>query len=135
MWFTPDDFRNDWYGYAKNQVSHGLLGMASAWVVAAAGFWYYEEFPDKTYAWLLVAFLYSAYELLWQRWNGLDTIEDILFWVVYGAGGALLVFSEVEPGNPVLQMHIAGPAYVGIFAITHLAIGTAYRVVLQVVRK
>ncbi len=135
MWFTPDDFRYNWYGYASSQLGHIGLGVAYAWGVAAVTFVVLGEFPSKPQAWLVVAVVYSAFELLWQRWNGLDTVEDIIFLVVYGAGGALTVFSEIEPGNPVLQMHIAAPAYFAIFAVTHLAIGTAYRVVLQVVRK
>lgn len=85
------------------------------------------EFPPKEWMVATAGALYLAFELASQGWQGADTIEDWVFVVVYGCGGAVSSFSEVTPGNPVaaFDIMIAAPF---IAAMTlHLAFGAWLR--------
>lgn len=91
-YFAADDFSGDWYGYVTNQMGHALLiGVGATFALAEI---YQTLVGVHPYRWqLFLAMLagYSTFELRqgWRRW---DTCEDILFSVVYGAGGVLWVF-------------------------------------------
>ncbi len=127
MIFTPDDFRDDWYGFATNQISHIGLGVVSAWLFAAGVFALYDEYPIKTGAWMLLALTYGAYELGIQNWRRWDTIEDFLFVVVYGGGGAFAGFSETAQGVRALSFDPYAPLPFFLCACAHLALGVGVR--------
>lgn len=129
---TTQDFDGDWYGYATNQLSHFVLGFAMACVFSAMHFWTFGEFAEKGALWFTIAFLYAIWELGVQRWRGIDTIEDWVFYSVYGAGSAILFFNETTPGSPILttSMEYVMPFVAILFG--HLGIGILVRIYQKV---
>lgn len=127
-----DDFSSDWYGYATNQLSHFVLGFTAACVFSALHFWSFGEFAEKGALWFTIAFTYAIWELGVQRWRGLDSIEDWVFYSVYGAGAAILLFNETEPGSPILttSMEYTPPFMALLYG--HLAIGIVARIYQKV---
>lgn len=97
---TPDRFSDDWYGYLLNQVSHCALGLLFVLTLCAGWLGFSGEFPYRWKVFVFVSVVYALKELLLDRWNGFDTIEDFLFVVIYGAGGTLASFFELA-GLPV----------------------------------
>lgn len=126
--FKPDDFRDDWYGYLTNQFSHLWTGVGIAWLTSVAVYLVANEMPLRTSLFALILMGYLIYEFRRQGWQGWDTIEDAMFVVAYGAGGAVAAFEEVTPGEPLLQVHILKPLPFAAAAALHLSIGCAVRV-------
>lgn len=124
--FPQDDFADDWYGWLTNQVSHIGLGLLLAVGVSGITLLTLGEFPDKRLAWLACALLYLGLELL-RGWSGWDTVEDWLFVACYGAGGAFILFTEVEPGLAVLFVDFGGLPWVLALPAIHLAFGAYLR--------
>lgn len=93
---TPSNFRGDWYGYATNQISHTFLGCMIAALICAVTFALKGDLPYKINIFLGVAFIYGVKEIVWDRWQGFDTVEDFLFVVIYGTGGTLLTFTQSQ---------------------------------------
>jgi hypothetical protein len=125
--FAQDDFARDWYGYLTNQISHIGLGIVLALATCIAWFWAFGEYPVKWAMWLAITGAYAASEVI--RGGDLwDAFEDGCFVCLYGAGGAFLVFGEVDPGNMDLITDLrTATAILGAAAI-HLAIGVGSRV-------
>lgn len=124
---VSDSFPDDWYKWASNQGTHFTLGVAAAclgtvlWVHVAG------EFPDKLWLFVSIAAIYAAFELAFQGWKGWDTVEDWIFVSVYGAGNAVLVFTEIQPGLLAATAHLDKAALgFGMF-FGHLAAGIAWR--------
>lgn len=124
-----ENYRRNWYGYATNQLSHMMLGFIYCCAVSAAHWAYYHEFAEKPVLWLFVAVTYAAFELGTQKWKGWDTVEDWMFFALYGGGVPVLIFTEIEAGNPTVTTSIewAIPT-VGII-FTHLVSGIVVRIV------
>lgn len=132
---VSEDFGNDWYGYATNQLSHFVLGFTLTCLFSAAHFWAFDEFAQKGALWFAVGFVYAIWELGVQKWRGIDSLEDWIFFSVYGAGSAILFFNEIEPGNPEL---ITSMTYVLPFLAVfygHIAAGIFARLCLKVLKK
>lgn len=124
----PDNFEKDPYGYATNQISHALwVGkLLLLWLPCFVFYKVFGEYPHKEHIFIFAACVYSAIEYA-QGWNGFDTIEDFVFSVVFGVGGPLYVYSEVEPGSPLFSGDINKVVpVVGAFCIW-LALGAAWR--------
>lgn len=125
--FTPDDFKYDWYGYLTNQISHVGLGMFFVWLVCALSFLAIGELPFKIAVFFAMSLLYFSFEMIVQGWRGLDTLEDMAFVVMYGSGGTLLAFSELNIGSTLLVFNMYAPLIIiGLF-FCHLAIGCFVR--------
>jgi hypothetical protein len=96
-------------------------------MVSAAAFAYFGEFAPKGITFLIVFALFAIQQ--WKQWvtDTWDTIEDTIFTVLYGAGTVILMFSEIDPGNPNMIGNILN--FAGIFAIvaTHFAVGATTR--------
>ena len=122
-----DNFREDWYGFATNQISHLALGVLFAWLIALFYHSIVGEYPRKLEMIAVLAAGYMAFELFSQGWNGFDTIEDWTFFSVWGAGGATAAFSEVEIGSIILSLNPAAPIPFAIAATIHLALGSLQR--------
>lgn len=125
-WFPQDEFADDWYGWLTNQISHLSFGVMVALVSSVCWFYVYGEFPVKVYLWPLVAALYVAIECV-RDWTGWDSFEDTVFFAGYGVGGALLVFSEVTPGEPALIVSAFDVVPIIGLACVHLAAGVYVR--------
>lgn len=124
----PDDFGKDWYGYATNQLAHFVLGFSTACALSFAHLYVFGEFSDKVALWALIALLYAGWELIIQKSSRCDAIEDWTFYAVYGAGGAIFLFNEVEPGKPDL---ITSMEYIPPFMVVfygHLITGVVVRI-------
>ena len=91
LFAAPSRFADDPYGHLTNQVSHAMLGFASATVFAwiaqlASGQWL-----DQRVTFAVVTLGYFVWwELIFQRWRGLDTVEDSVF-VALGAAAYLAI--------------------------------------------
>lgn len=123
---TPDNFSYNWYGYATNQISHATLGFLALSIVSFILFIILGEFAQKEVTWLIVAVLYVLWEIRSPSWDGL---EDFIFFVVYGAGSASLLFNEVNPGSPVVETSIDYVPKIVLIIATHLFVGIVARVI------
>lgn len=87
----------------------------------------FGTFPYRLQVFWLILALYSLKEIGLDKWNGFDTVEDVMFFVIYGAGGTLLSFKEVSDGQSLVALDAA--AVVPIFAIfaVHLLTGIFQR--------
>lgn len=124
---TPSNFPDDWYGWACNQISHVGLGMFGVWIMCLIAFVILGEFPYRLTVFMLFAAAYLFFELRAQRWAGWDTIEDVLFVCVYGAGGTLMAFREFEVSNSDVILNLFAPIPFLVASLLHLAAGIAYR--------
>lgn len=104
--FDSDAFENDWYGWVTNQGSHIGLGVLLTFVLCAGFFLFFGEMPFKLAVLAVIATGYLAFEVGVQGWRGIDTIEDTVFVVGYGASGALVGFSEIAPGSAHLSINL-----------------------------
>lgn len=122
-----DEFPNDWYGWATNQISHIGLGVFIVFAVCLASFGIFGEMPYKDAVYATVLFGYLAFELGVQGWREWDTVEDTTFVTFYGAGGALAGFSEIAPGDAVLSVNPIGLLPFFAVAVLHLVAGSLFR--------
>ncbi len=131
---TPDAYPNNWYGYAKNQLSHFMLGFTAACVMSHVHFTIFDEFAQKGALWASIAMMYAIYELSSQGWQGKDTVEDWFFFAIYGAGVPIFMFNEIEQGSPVLTVNatLAIPAVAVIYG--HLIVGIIARIITMQAR-
>ena len=124
-----DAFPNDWYGYAGNQLAHFALGIATASMLSQLHFAVFGEFAQKGALWCVIAIGYMMFEIIKQGWKGFDTIEDWMFFALYGAGLPIFLFDEVLPGSPILTINsqLVVPLFAVVFA--HLLGGIVSRLV------
>ena len=123
----PDNYDCDPYGWIVNQTSHVALGVLIVLVAALVGRGLLGEYPYRIELFLIALAYVLIFELAVQPWNGADTAHDITFMGIWGAGGALLVFREVRPG----QVEVSGDLWlafaVAAAVVVHLAAGAALR--------
>lgn len=124
---TAQRFPRDWYAYATNQISHVGIGILWVWIVCLVSFAVVGDLPYRSEIFVGVALIYLAKELVIDRWSGFDTVEDFLFLVVYGAGGTLVSFRQIDAlsSDVVFNIHSALP-----FLFTcglHLLAGSYFR--------
>jgi hypothetical protein len=122
-----DSFPRDWYGWTTNQISHFWLGVFAACVGTVLTVFAAGEFPPKLLLFAFIATGYLAFELIFQGWKGWDTIEDWIFVCAYGAGNAILTFTEQSPGSFVADADLWIAAAGFGMAAGHLAVGIAIR--------
>jgi len=58
--FAQDDFAEDWYAWATNQISHASMGVMAALAVSLIAWLITGEYPVKWQAWSIVAVLSGA---------------------------------------------------------------------------
>jgi len=121
------DFPGDWYGWTTNQISHFWLGVFFACIGTVVCVLVIGEFPEKLHLLALIGVSYLLFELIFQGWKGWDTIEDWLFVCAYGAGNAILTFTEKTPGDFVADADLRTAAIGFAMAGGHLAVGIAKR--------
>ncbi|WP_158963890.1 hypothetical protein [Chachezhania sediminis] len=120
-------FSGDAYGYAGNVAAHVLIGIGSVLMAAQAAQWMIGEYPYRWRIWIGIAVLYAAKEIIIDRWNGFDTVEDFAFVAIYGAGGTCMSFRAMPPGYTDIRFD---PAIAQMFFVVfawHLAIGIVKR--------
>lgn len=125
--FQPDDFSGDWYGYLTNQISHVSLGVFFTWFSTLISVLMSGEFPYKWQVFFALLSIYLIYEITYQGWNGLDTIEDLTFFGVYGVGGTLLAFSEFDADLSLAMLDVQSPKLMFAILGVHLFLGSVYR--------
>lgn len=123
-----DSFRNNWYSYATNQLSHTLLGFLTSCLVSYVSFLILDEFWVKEYILITSAAIYLLVELIQKQDNIWDCIEDFTFFVVYGAGSGYLLFDEVSVGSPEVRTNILYTLNVVSIISAHLSIGILIRI-------
>jgi len=124
---TPFNFHADWYGHLTNQMSHVGLGMFATWMACVMAFSASGELPYRYQVWIGLAFIYALKEVLWDGWYGFDTIEDFMFVVVYGSGGTLLAFKEIDPQSSDVVFNIYSALPVLSICVLQLALGVYVR--------
>lgn len=123
----PSSFERDAYGWATNQISHVGLGMFGVWIMCLVMFAVLGEFPFRATVFVAFTAAYLFFELRAQRWKGWDTIEDVMFVCVYGAGGTLASFREFEPQGSDVVLSMMAPLPFLAATFLHLAAGITYR--------
>lgn len=123
----PDDFSKNWYAWATNQIGHFVIGLMLAAIFTAIGYWLFGEIPYKLPLWLSIAITYALWESM-QGWNGRDTIEDWLFVALYGAGGAIYVFTEKTLGDSMVTADLFRMLIPLGAVIGHIAAGVYCRI-------
>lgn len=130
---VSEDFRGDWYGYACNQLSHAFLGFLTVCLVSMWGYMYFGQFMPKEMLWGIVAGGYLIFEWKSQGLKSpLDTLEDWVFFSVYGAGGPVLLFSEQEKGSPVLETSVLYMGPIVSIMVAHIFAGVVVRLFQKV---
>lgn len=81
---------------------------------------------------MFVAVTYMAFELGTQKWRKWDTIEDWMFFALYGGGVPVVVFTEVNVGSPQLYTSIEWVLPTTGVIVAHLLTGVAVRIVNEV---
>lgn len=123
------NFRADAYGYITNQSGHVLIGICTAAGLCWLHLKGFGEFPYRGAVWaVMAAFYVIAVEILGQGWRGGDTIEDSIFVLGYGAGGALYTMEEAAPGGSALCGDLADIMPFIALAALHLSVGAGIRV-------
>ena len=123
----PDNYDCDPYGWIVNQTSHVALGVLIVLVAALVGWWLLGEYPYRIELFLIALAYVLIFELVVQPWSAADTAHDITFMGIYGAGGALVVFREVQPGNVDVSGDLWLAFAVAAAVVVHLAVGAALR--------
>lgn len=124
---TPEDFRRDWYGYATNQLSHAMIGLAAAFAICAAWNGVTGEWPWRWQVAAMLVVIGVAWEVFAQPWRRWDSVEDIVFFAGWGGGGGLLSVKEIGSGLVLHDPGVTTAMFVGCFL--HVAIGSASRLV------
>lgn len=125
--FKASSFPGDPYGWFTNQCSHILVGVVAAYSLCLIYYIALGEYPYRATVWIIMLVTYLLYEVIDQGYRGLDTVEDTLFTVFYGAGSALYAFKEQAAGGSdlVFKPDLLLPfLYV---AVGHLGVGSVYR--------
>ena len=123
IWYKPDNFDRQPVKWLSNQGAHAALGLALVLAVSVTGWATRGEYPGRWEIWAVCVVLVLVFELGVQGWNGTDTLHDTAFMAVYGAGGPLLVFQEIDVGS--LQISGNGGLAVVLlcWVLVHLAWG------------
>ena len=124
---TPEDFRGDWYGWMTNKLSHVVLGFGLALVTSAIWLTENGEFPHKQWLWPGIAFAVAVFQIGAQGWNGWDTIEDWWFISVFGAGGTIVTFTQIDPDYGLLGVSVWSGLTVMTLIGVWLVMGIIYR--------
>lgn len=123
---TPSDYRNDWLRWGSGQCTHTFFGLMLVFIAAKFSVWATGELAYKYEIFWFVAAMYLGKELVFDKYMGFDTIEDVLFFVGYGAGGTLLHFSVSEERLHFVYVSTLSTCVVLTF-FTHLAYGVYIR--------
>lgn len=124
-----DSFRNNWYGYATNQISHFTLGFLFSAVVSFIGYSILGDFCKKEVILGIVAFCYLIVEISQFRTSAiLDSIEDTVFFVVYGAGASVLLFDQLADNSSKVVADINSIIPVATIIGCHILAGSFARV-------
>jgi hypothetical protein len=102
--------------------------MFGVWLMCLIMFLLLGEFPYRATVFVMFTALYLFFELRAQRWAGWDTVEDVLFVCVYGAGGTLASFREFEVAQSDVILNLFAPAPFLAATVIHLAVGITYRI-------
>lgn len=79
---TPDNFKNDIYGWATNQISHTALPLLMVWIVGVQNVLYVVGF------WIVL----EIYQVIKNKLKSYrDTIEDLSFELT---GAFILIYNE-----------------------------------------
>ncbi len=125
-WFTPDNFRADWYGYASNQFSHTAIGIGSATLAAIFWFQYWAEYPPQEVLFAVVMMVFLLGELAQVGNKFADAVEDLLF-CGYGTYGVSFGFSEQTLGLRGLDPNFSVLISTAVFFSFHMALGSVRR--------
>ena len=124
---TPQRFERDWYKWTINQISHIGAGIGAVWLLCFTFYLAVGDLPYRSPLFVSILSVYVVFEIRAQRWAGWDTIEDVIFVCIYGAGGTLYTFAQVAGGGPDVAASIMAPAPFFFAASVHLAAGILHR--------
>jgi hypothetical protein len=122
---TPDDFSDDWFKWSAGQAGHFVQGLMVALFITVLHDHFYGEAPYKYQIFIVAGASYLLFELTFHGWQKWDTIEDWVFFSLYGAGGGILSVSEIAPSDYDIDLKTAGLVFVAM--VGHLLMGVAKR--------
>jgi hypothetical protein len=109
-------------------MSHIGGGIGAVWLFCWLFFVAVGDLPYRGPLFVSILSVYVVFEIRAQRWAGWDTIEDVIFVCIYGAGGTLYTFAQIADGTPEVQASIMAPALFFFAASAHLAAGIIHRI-------
>lgn len=101
--------------------------MFISWIFCVFAFLISGDFPFRSQVFLSIAATYAAKELVVDRWQGIDTIEDFLFVVVYGSGGTLISFRQMDALSSDVVFNVFQALPVLCLCCAHLLFGSFSR--------
>lgn len=128
---TGDDFRGKWYLWASQQMAHTLLGVILVSVSCLVYMSFTGELPYKLHLFLFLSVGYLLWEFALQVQgpkHTIDSLEDYLFVVGYGAGSVITVFTEIESGRPEVSMDLVAAIPFILISTLHLLYGCISRI-------
>ena len=102
----PDEWGSDWFGWLKSQAAHIFVGIFLVFVICMSFFFIFGQLPIKTHVLATIFVGYMIFKFTLQGWQRVDTIEDSVFLVGYGAAGLLTAAFEVEVGYVNIHMDL-----------------------------
>ena len=108
-----------------------LLGLFCVWIIAVIGYMTVGELPHRGAIFMACLIVSAIVEFIRRGWRGWYTIEDLIFFTLYGIGGTMVTFTgyQATSASAVFDMKIAVPMLVGFFI--HLLLGVVYRISKQ----
>ncbi len=102
---SPDSYKSQPYEGMLNQLGHVSLGHYIAAIVACSWFVAFGEMPVRLYAGLALCAGYLAFEVIAQKWQGKDTLQDWYFFSI-GVGAVYVLFEEIDFDWPYTYLKI-----------------------------
>lgn len=126
--FRTSDNPRHWFAYLMSHVAHMFVGAVSAAIFAAIAFSIFGEFPQKVYLIGACLVFWALYEILSQGFADLaGNFEDWVYLSIWGAGGAVFLWSEVSIGNDYVQTSLTNILGYLMLPSVHLIVGAWLR--------
>jgi len=131
FWQRRSTDEYNWFDYLNVQMYRTLLGLFLVWVFAVIGYVTVGDLPHRGVIFMACLIVSAIVEFIRRGWRGWHTIEDLIFFTLYGIGGTMVTFTgyQATSASAVFDMQIALPMLVGFF--THLFLGAMYRLKKQ----
>lgn len=108
--------------FFKRQSSNVGLGMLAVWALCQFVFVVGGEFPVRAHAVAAIAISYVIVAAFFEVKLSLSSIEDFIFFSVYGSAGTIFAFREIDAGSSSLSVDVTGPAPIVAAFISHMII-------------
>ena len=131
FWQRRSTDEHNWLNYLNVQMYRTLLGLFCVWVISVAAYTVIGNLPYRGEIFITCVLICIVVDFIRRGWRGWYTVEDLIFFTVYGIGGTLVTFTgyQQSSASAVFDMEIAFPMLIVFFS--HLSVGTGYRLIKQ----